>query len=178
MPEKFLAIFLDSGDTLVDEGTEIFNENGIVVQAGLIPGAAEMVRALKARGRRLALVADGYTTSFENILGGYGLLQLFDARAISEQLGVEKPHPAMFQSALEQLGIPGDQRGRVMMVGNNLERDISGANALGITTVWIDWAPRRSKIPANDLEVPTYTIKTPLELLDLLERVEGQASDS
>jgi len=173
MSEKFLAICLDSGDTLVDEATEIRDENGIVIQAGLIPGAAEMVRALKARGRRLALVADGFQSSFFNILGGYGLYDLFDACAISDQLGVEKPHPLMFHAAMRQLGIPREQYSRVMMVGNNLERDISGANALGITSVWIDWAPRRSKVPASAIEVPAYTIKTPFELLGLLERLEG-----
>lgn len=172
MTQPFLAICLDCGDTLVDEGTEIRDENGIVVYAGLIPGAADMVRALKARGRRIALVADGYQASFQNILGGYGLYDLFDARAISDQLGVEKPHPAMFHAALEQLDIPREQYARVMMVGNNLERDIAGANALGITSVWIDWAPRRSKIPANPLEVPHHTIKNPLELLELLDRLE------
>jgi putative hydrolase of the HAD superfamily len=172
MPEKFLAILLDSGDTLVDEATEIRDASGIVIQASLIPGAVEMVRALKARGYRLGLVADGFKVSFENILGGFGLYDLFDARAISDQVGVEKPHPLMFHTALEQLGIPAQEYGRVMMVGNHLARDIHGANALGIVSVWLDWSPRRPKTPACDLETPRYTIKAPLELLALLDRLE------
>ena len=61
------------------------------------------------------------------------------------------------------------------MVGNNLERDIAGANALGLISVWLDWAPRRSKTPADALEVPDYTIKSPLELLGVLDRLENGA---
>ena len=39
-------------------------------------------------------------------------------------------------------------------------------------SVWLDWAPRRSKIPADDSELPTFTIRTPLELLAVLEQIE------
>jgi hypothetical protein len=65
-----LAICLDSGDTIVDEGTEIKDEVGVVLRAELIPGAGEMVRALRARDYALALVADGPVGTFRNILHG------------------------------------------------------------------------------------------------------------
>ena len=39
-------------------------------------------------------------------------------------------------------------------------------------SVWLDWAPRRTKVPADASEVPAYTIKTPLELLEVIERIE------
>ena len=167
---KLLAICLDSGDTLVDEGTEIKDGSGAVLAAELIPGAADLVRQVKQMGYPLALVADGPAATFRNVLGHYGLYELFDALAISQFVGVEKPAAAMFHTALGQLDIPPADYGRVMMVGNNLSRDILGANALGLITVWIDWAPRRSKVPANALETPDYTIKTPLELLSVIDQ--------
>ncbi len=168
-----LAICLDSGDTIVDEGTEIKDEAGVVLRAELIPGAAEMVRALKTGGYSLALVADGPVGTFRNILTHYGLYDLFDILAISEQVGVEKPHSAMFLHALEGLGVNQADYGRTVMVGNNLARDIEGANALGMITIWLDWAPRRSKVPADESEVPDYIIKTPLELLPLIEMLDN-----
>jgi len=177
MENKILAILLDSGDTLVDEGTEVKDETGVVLQAELIPGAAEMVRALKARGYRLGLVADGPAGTFYNILGhSYQLLSLFDALAISELVGFEKPHPAMFTTALGQLGLHEAQYRQVLMVGNNLARDIKGANALGLISVWLDWAPRRAKIPADSSEQPRYTIRSPLELIDLIPSIERSLS--
>ena len=168
----FLAICLDSGDTLVDEGTEIKDEQEVVLQAELIPGAADLVRALKARGYPVVLVADGPAGSFLNIYTQHHLYQDFDAFAISGEVGVSKPDARMFHHALQQLKIAPSDYGRVIMVGNNLERDIKGANALGIVSVWIDWAPRRSKIPADASEVPQYTIKLPLDLLTLLDDLE------
>jgi putative hydrolase of the HAD superfamily len=172
MPQGIVAIFLDCGDTLVDEGTEVKEASGVSLRAELIPGAAELVRALVTRGYKLALVADGPAETFINNLGPYGLYDLFSARAISGILGVEKPHPQMFQHALDSLNIAPADYGRVVMVGNNLERDIKGANGVGLISVWIDWAPRRSKVPSDDSERPQYTIKAPLELLDLIDRLE------
>ncbi len=170
---KIRAILFDSGDTIVDEGTEIKDEYLVVQEASLIPGAAETVQALKALGYPLALVADGPVGTFTNVLGHYKLLPLFDALAISGQVGVEKPDPRMFHCALDQLAIPREAYGQVLMVGNNLERDIKGANQLGLVSVWLDWAPRRSKIPADESEQPCYTIKKPLDLLGLVAALEG-----
>jgi putative hydrolase of the HAD superfamily len=172
MARKVRAVLLDCGDTLVDEGSEVKTPEGVSLQAQLIPTAAELVAALKGRGYPLALVADGPCATFPNNLGPYGLFDLFDATAISEEVGAVKPDAAMFEAALARLAIPQEERGRVVMVGNNLERDIAGANALGLITVWLDWAPRRSKVPANALEVPDYTIKLPIELLDVLAQIE------
>lgn len=171
MQHNWLAICLDSGDTLVDEGTEGKDARGIVQTAQLIPTAAELVQGLKLRGYRLALVADGPVGTFENVLGRqYGLLSLFDALAISETVGVHKPDPAMFRHALAALNVDPAAYHRVLMVGNNLSRDIRGANQLGLTTVWLDWSPRRSKTPADDLEIPDHTIHLPVDLLTLLDQ--------
>lgn len=174
LQRAFLAICLDSGDTLVDEGTEVKDEAEVVQQAALIPGAAELVKTLKAWGYPLALVADGPVGSFENILAQHDLRHYFDAVAISGAVGVAKPDARMFHQALTQLGIAPADYDRVIMVGNNLERDIKGANALGIISVWLDWAPRRAKIPADASEQPQYTIKAPLDLLPLLQRLEQE----
>lgn len=173
-----LAVCLDCGDTLVDEGTEEKNELGETQRCSLIPGAAEMVRALHARGYRLALVADGPEATFRNVFAQHGFGDCFETLAISQLVGVEKPAAAMFEHAMNALGIAPEEYGRVVMVGNNLERDIAGANALGMISVWLDWAPRRKKVPDHALEVPQYTIRKPWELVALLEEIEKAAATS
>jgi len=172
---KIRAICLDCGDTLIDEATEVKTVGDVSLRAELIPGAGETVRALKARGYPLALVADGPAATFANNLGPYGLYELFDAYAISEQVGVTKPDARMFVQALEQLGIGPEEYGQVVMVGNHLGRDIAGANRLGLISVWLNWSPRRSKVPADVWEQPDYTIHTPWELVALIEKLEGMA---
>ena len=165
------AIFFDFGDTLADEATEVKDATETTLRAELIPGAAELLRELKRRGVPLALVADGRPGTYRNVLRQHDVYRLFDAFAISEEVGVEKPDARMFEHALLQLGITPPEYGRVLMVGNNLARDVCGANRLGLISVWLDWAPRRAKTPANDDEAPRYTIKEPLQLLEVLNRL-------
>jgi putative hydrolase of the HAD superfamily len=171
-----LAICFDFGDTLADEATENKDETFTTLRADLLPGAADLVRTLKRRGYKLALVADGRPGTYLNVLSLHGLYDLFEVHTISEQLGIEKPHPRMFTHTLDQLSISLEDYGRTLMVGNNLERDVSGANEVGMISVWLDWAPRRSKIPADDSQKPRYTIKTPLELLDVIDHIEQGAN--
>lgn len=175
MAQRILAVCLDCGDTLVDEGTEIKDEYGVSQRADLIPGARELVMELKRLGYPLALVADGPAGTFPNNLGPYGLYELFDVHAISALVGAAKPDPLIFHYALAELGIALEDYGQVVMVGNNLERDIKGANELGIISVWLNWSPRRSKIPRDASEVPNYTITDPLQLLDVLAALETES---
>ncbi len=169
-------VLLDCGDTIVDEATEVKDERGATLRAELIPGAAAMVRGLVARGYRIGLVADGFSDTFRNVLAQHGLLHLFSALSISEEVGVSKPDPRMFEAALDAMGVPRSEYRHVVMVGNHLARDIKGANELGLVSVWLRWSPRRSKVPADASEVPAYTIDTPLELLGLMDRLEAASA--
>ncbi len=178
MTHNIHAIFLDCGDTLVDEATEVKTSAGVSLRADLIPGADELMHQLKQRGYPLALVADGPAATFPNNLNPYGLYDLFDVYAISEHLGVDKPHPDIFHHALKHLNIEPADYGKVLMVGNNLERDVKGANQLGLISVWLDWSPRRSKIPADTSEVPQFTIKQPLDLLNVIDLLEQRFASS
>ena len=171
--KNILAICLDCGDTLANERTEVKNENGVTLKADLIPGAAEMVQTIKQLSYPLALVADGPTGTFQNILTQHQLYNYFDVFAISEQVGVLKPNAKMFTTALDQLGIQKENYHRVIMVGNNLERDIKGANALGLISVFLSWSDKRTHIPADETENPQHTIQTPLELITLIEKLES-----
>ena len=168
------AICFDCGDTLVDEATEVKDERGITLYAELIPGAMELIRTLKRRAYRLALIADGRLATYFNVLTHYDLYHLFEVVVASETIGVEKPDPRIFVSALDQMRILPADYARTVMVGNNLGRDIKGANDLGMISVWLDWSPRRARQPADETELPQYMIKTPLELLDLLPQLEAQ----
>jgi putative hydrolase of the HAD superfamily len=166
------AICFDFGDTLVDEGTEVKNEQQVTLCGDLIPGADQMLRDLRTQGYRLAIVSDGPVGNVENVLRDYDLLGLFDAFAISEAVGVEKPDPRIFIHALDRLGIAPEDYGRTMMVGNNLSRDVKGANGLGMLSVFLNWSPRYPKAPVDRSEVPLHTIRMPLDLLPLVEQLE------
>jgi putative hydrolase of the HAD superfamily len=169
---KQIILFIDSGDTLVDEGTEIRDAGGAVIKADLIAGAEEALRTIHDEEYTLALVADGNNRSFDNVYAQHGLRDCFDAWAISETVGVQKPAPDMFSAAMKQLSLSDTDKNRIVMVGNNLRRDILGANRFGIVSIWLDWSPRYPHESRDDDETPDYIIHTPLELPSLLQELE------
>ncbi|MBY3620193.1 HAD hydrolase-like protein [Acinetobacter sp. CUI P1] len=174
MDEKRLIIFFDSGDTIVDESTEIRDEEGIVRSADLIPGADTTIQTLYKRGYTLALVADGDAQSFKNVFKQHGPNDYFSAMIISENIKAIKPSPRMFKAAIGALDLSEDDFSRTVMIGNNLSRDMKGANALGITSIFQSWTPRYPHEPADESERPTYTVSEPLQLLELLERLNAE----
>lgn len=177
MKAKKLIVFLDSGDTIINEGTEVRDENGIVIKADVIPGADVMVRTLSEMGYTLALVADGDAQSFKNVMTCNGIIDCFSALIYSENIRVCKPSSRMFRAAAGALDLGEKDFGRIVMVGNNLSRDIRGANSLGITSIFMDWTPRYPKTPSDDSEVPDYIIHSPLELIELVEKLNAELPD-
>ncbi|WP_252891540.1 HAD family hydrolase [Thermoclostridium stercorarium] len=132
---KKLVIFIDSGDTIIDESTEIRDENGIVIHAEPIEGAAETLKALYEAGYTIALVADGEYQSFENVYTQNGLKHCFKTWTVSEIVGKQKPAAVMFEDAMKKNSLTEEDKKRIVMIGNNLKKDIVGANRFGITSI-------------------------------------------
>jgi HAD superfamily hydrolase (TIGR01549 family) len=167
------AVLLDFGDTLADQATEERDESGLMIGVELFPGARELLTALRERGLPIGLVVDGEADENRIARVRLGLDGLFDALAISNEVGVSKPDPRIYVRALDELGVRKEDYGRVVMVGNRLERDVRGSRALGLVTVWLDRSPRYRKQPLDVSEVPDHVIGEPLELLAVLDRLEA-----
>ena len=166
---KNLILFTDSGDTIIDESTQVFDERGIVTEAGFIPGAGEVLKQLKEEGYRIALVADGEWESFQNVYKKNGLGYCFEKWIVSEVVGEQKPARSMFDTAMEKMGLKEEDKPYIVMIGNNLKKDVAGANRYGITSVWLDWSPRYFHEAEEPDWQPDYTVKTPEELKKLIE---------
>lgn len=171
---RLRALLFDLGETIMVEETEVKDADETTLNAELVPGMAEVLHALRAAGHRLALVADSRPETPPNVLRQHGLYDLFEYLAISEVAGATKPDPRIFRAALDAMGIPEADYGRVVMVGNNLERDIAGANRLGLISVFYHLNERRRTQPFTPDETPQYTVTTPGELYDLVMRLEKE----
>ncbi|MEV4412347.1 HAD family hydrolase [Catellatospora sp. NPDC049609] len=78
----------------------------------------------------------------------------------SEDVGSYKPHPAMFQAALDLLGLPA---GAVLHIGDSLSADITGAHHLGIPSVWVNRSGKPRPDPLHAItEVDTLFAALPL----------------
>lgn len=171
---KQLIIFTDCGDTLVDESTEIRDETQTVIKSGLIPGAKEALLYLHEQGYRIALVADGTVKSFNNIIDEHGIRHAFETLTISEALGCAKPHPLMFYHTMKAMNLDENDIPRIVMIGNNLKRDVVGANQMGICSILISFSPRYCMTPTCDLQNPDYVVSMPDQLPALIEQLELQ----
>lgn len=170
---KKLIIFTDIGDTVIDESTEIRKiPGGIVEHADCIPEARETMRSLCEEGYTIVMVADGLEESFRNTMRENDLSDIFSAWVISEKVGVEKPDAAMFETALKSCGLTDEDKHRIIMVGNNVERDIVGANRFGIRSVQLRWSKRHPYEPKTMDETPDFVIHKPSELLPLVKKLE------
>lgn len=169
-----LVIFTDIGDTIIDEGTEERDEGrNVVLRAECIPGAKEAMIRLYEAGYPICMVADGLMESFTNTMAYNGMEHIFKARSISEEFNTHKPAPIMFQKAMERMGLTEDDKPRIIMVGNNLKRDIVGARRFGIKSVLVSWSPRYDMQPSCIEETPDFIIQSPSELPALVEKINA-----
>jgi putative hydrolase of the HAD superfamily len=83
---------------------------------------------------RLVLVTNGLPDLQREKIDAVGLERWFPHAAISGELRSWKPDPGIFRHAL---GLAGTVPAETVMLGDSLERDIAGAGALGIRTVWV-----------------------------------------
>ena len=103
----------------------------------LIDGAAALVRDL-ARHYTIALITNGVEYVQRRRLADSGLEPLFAGRIfISGSMGCKKPEPAFFEQVLSDLGV-GSCRSEVLVVGDGLSSDITGALNVGLDCVWYD----------------------------------------
>jgi putative hydrolase of the HAD superfamily len=99
----------------------------------LYPGTREVLSELGSR-MPLALVTNGAARLQRAKLTQTQIDVLFDVVVDSETVGVGKPSPEMFEVALLELGVNGDE---ATMVGNDLARDVAGARAAGVRPIWV-----------------------------------------
>ena len=171
------AVLFDLGDVIMREETEE-KVDDVTQRADLHPGMADLVRRLHASGMPVGMVADTRDGTYRNVLGQHGLCESFDVFAISDHVGVEKPDRRIFVHALEGLGIAEVDWPEVAMVGNNLARDIRGANAVGLISIWLVWNERYPSAPADELEEPRYQVSTADDLWELVAALRDGADAS
>ena len=101
----------------------------------LFDDALPCLRALRNLGLRLAAITNAAGDLQRAKLAALGLHSEFDAVLISGELGIAKPHRAIFRRACRALGV---RPGQAMHVGDRLDTDAVGARDAGLHGVWLD----------------------------------------
>jgi putative hydrolase of the HAD superfamily len=131
--EALGALGLEVPREMVQQIAEIEYRAMVAVRT-VPPDNLEALRQLRARGLKLGLVSNAHflpalmLEDFQRL----GLAECMDAIVTSSQIGVRKPHPAIFERILAELQVAPDE---AVFVGDKVREDIEGPKQLGMRAV-------------------------------------------
>lgn len=120
--------------------TEIEEGWGVSENFELFEDALPVLEELRTAQLKIGLVSNGIRDLTEFV--AHHRLDV-DAIVDSRSHGRVKPHPTIFEAALERLGA---SPAEAVMVGDSLEEDIEGARALGMRAILIDREDRHPEV--------------------------------
>ena len=97
----------------------------------LVPGTMELLDYLKPK-YHLHLITNGFQEVQHTKLSGSGMEPYFETLTVSEEVGVKKPNPEIFQYALQKAHATPEES---LMIGDEMDVDIDGARAAGMDQI-------------------------------------------
>lgn len=127
-------------------------------------GAEQLLSQLHGH-TKLGLISNGVGAAQRGRLENGGILHVFDSLLVSDEVGIRKPDPAIFELSLHQLGL---QREDVLFVGDSMTDDFAGAVNAGIDFCFYN----RAQVPVTTSagQRPHRMIHSLDELLPIIER--------
>jgi 2-haloacid dehalogenase len=127
------------------------------------PEVPETLRRLKAAGLRTAILSNGSPRMLDAVVKGAKLDGLLDAVLSVEAAGIYKPHPKVYQLAVDQLAVPA----AAIAFQSSNAWDAYAASAFGMKVVWCNrYGQRRERLPG----APDREIRSLAELPALVTR--------
>lgn len=130
----FAGLGVDLPEDDLDRLVASLEEMEVVIPPDPVPGVGEALATLSER-YPLAVVSDAIFSpgrSLRKLLESQDLLRHFSAFVFSDEAGVSKPDPRMFQNAAEQLGV---DVADIVHVGDRDHNDVKGPQSLGARAV-------------------------------------------
>jgi 2-haloacid dehalogenase len=110
------------------------------------PEVPDVLRRLKTAGLRTAILSNGSPMMLDTAVRGSGLSTLVDAVLSVESVGVYKPHPKVYQLAVDRLGIPA----AAIAFQSSNAWDAYAASAFGMQVVWCNrYGQRPERLPGK-----------------------------
>ena len=127
----------------------------------LFEGAIELIEDLSNK-YTLSIVTNGLTIVQERRIKKSVIAKYFKDIVISEEVGIAKPHPDIFEHAISNLGE--FKKDEILMIGDNLSSDIRGGINYNIDTCWYN----PNKVENKSNLSPTYEMVDYKEVRNLL----------
>ncbi len=124
------------------------------------PEVPQVLRQLKEAGFVTAILSNGSPAMLAGAVAGAGLRGLLDHVLSVEDVGIFKPHPSVYQLAVDRLGLPAT----AISFQSSNAWDAYAASAFGMRVVWCNrYGQRRERLPgAPDREIRSLAELPPL----------------
>lgn len=133
--ERFKRLVKQLGISVEPSQMSAFYVHTLGEGIDVLPSARELCGYLKSK-YKLVAVTNGLKAVQEKRLRLSEMDMFFDEVIISEEAGVSKPDPEIFELALKKMGH--EDKSTVLMIGDNLKADILGAKRAGIDGCWVN----------------------------------------
>lgn len=135
------------------------------------PDALTLLDGVRLRGLRCAVVANTFDPPelFRADLRAQGIAGRADAIVLSCELGVRKPHPAVYAAVAAALGVDAAD---VLHVGDRVSDDVAGPAAAGMRACLATWY----RVDPGDCGTVVPMCTEPLHVLDILDALVGSGS--
>lgn len=159
------GIFLDVGDTIIveEEGKSLSD------MAGDLVDGANVFLSDMAKRYKLVIVSNTVSSKapdIERVLEKLGLASYISHIVTSQDIGIEKPAPGIFEEAFRTSGLRADE---VVMIGDRVDTDILGANRSGIRSILLRWRDRHPMQLKTDEHKPTYQTASYQDIRDIIK---------
>ena len=125
------------------------------------PEVPDMLKRLNVAGLKTAILSNGSPEMLDAAVRNAGIGSLLDAVLSVEAVGVYKPHPKVYQYAIDQLGI---KAGEIAFQSSNAW-DAHAASLCGMRVIWCNrYRQRPERLPG----LPDFEIASLAELPDLV----------
>jgi 2-haloacid dehalogenase len=125
------------------------------------PEVPDVLQRVKRAGLKTAILSNGTPQMLDAVVNAAKLGPLLDAVLSVEEAKVYKPHPRVYQLAVDRLGVPAS----AIAFQSSNAWDAYAASAFGMRVVWCNrYGQRAERLPGN----PDRTITTLAELPALL----------
>lgn len=131
--KRTLIRFSINDDTLTEEICDSYLQKS-PRKPHLIEGSEELLSYLKSK-YHLHILTNGFAEIQSLKMEHSGLQKYFTHVIASENAGEKKPHPQAFKYAVEQIGARIEE---CIMIGDNPETDIEGAQSIGMDTIYFN----------------------------------------
>jgi 2-haloacid dehalogenase len=122
------------------------------------PEVPDVLKRLKTAGVRTAILSNGSPMMLDAAVKEAGLGSLLDAVLSVEEVGVYKPHPKVYQLAVDRLGVPA---GAIAYESSNAW-DAYAASAFGMQVVWCNrYGQRPERLPGKPDRMVTSLAELP-----------------